>query len=745
MPELSQENLTALAASGAPNPQIVAALGRKMTPEERQIVERVRVVKRLKRLQAGPASNAERQQKFANKNSLVEWRECADPKRRRRLEADRPAWLRYYFGGVFFRPFENPHLAIINGSTDAITSGGRFAVAAERGIGKSVIVWGLVVCDAFVGASVFPAYVPWQIPASKRAFRFWKNALVNNPLLLADYPEFCAPFAHSKGVSQRLAGTVWLGGPNDGQPTGAALAVTDGLIVMPDSRGAIGSASINGNPRGLNHPTADGRVLRPTSAILDDVQDRDVAKSERMVADTIAIIDGDVAGMGEAGKKLPMLMTGNCIAPGDVMAHYLAAENWHSIRVPCVESWPEGWGDGDGPAGKLWEEWHERFKRKEKHRQYYKANKAAMVKGFVLSAPKTFAGKREFPDAFCAVMESYFRMGKSAFHAEKQQKPLDPIAEAAVRVTPEIVASRAIGPPRGVVPEWVTDVVTAADINPGTQSRLGARITWACAGYGASQTAHVIAYGIYRLQMPIDPTPMQQIGIVFAGLNEIRKQTESNYGSHTLGYDARGWYTKGGVTRGDVLNYRNIQLPGLKGQAIGLEGHDSTHYYPNNKTAIKKYESCHLAKEDDSRRGKIYHIAWDSDWHNLQQLKAWLATPGAPGSCSLYRGNHDGEFLQQVTTRAFMGMVQKYRGQVYDWNRTVGNDDYGDCLAMCRALAAYHGIGTGGQTEKRKRVASVVIGGRTITAGDENEQDKGSGNVETAGTGRGAIIGRRRW
>jgi hypothetical protein len=48
-------------------------------------------------------------------------------------------------------------------------------------------------------------------------------------------------------------------------------------------------------------------------------------------------------------------------------------------------------------------------------------------------------------------------------------------------------------------------------------------------------------------------------------------------------------------------------------------------------------------------------------------------------------------------------------------------------------------------SEKRKRVASVIIGGKTITAGDENEQDKGAGNVETTEPGRGAVIGRRRW
>jgi hypothetical protein len=662
-----------------------------------------------------PATASERVARQVARHSLVQWRECEDPKRRARLESDRPAWLRYYFGGVFFRPFEQPHMTIIDGSTEAIRTGGRFAVAAERGIGKSVIEWGLALCDVFTGVSAFPAYVPWQASAVKRAFRFWRTALCFNPLLLADYPEFCAPFALSKGVAQRLAGTVWLGGPSDEQPTGAALAVTDGMIILPDSRGAIGSATINGNPRGLNHPTADGRVLRPTSAILDDVQDRDVAKSERMVADTIAIIDGDVAGMGEAGKKLPMLMTGNCIAPGDVMAHYLAAENWHSIRVPCVESWPGGWEDGDGDTAKLWEEWHEKYKRKDKHRQYYRQHKKEMTKGFVLSAPKVFTGKREFPDAFCAVMESYYRMGKSAFHAEKQQKPLDPIAEASVRVSPELVASRAIGPPRGVAPDGAIRILAAADINPGTESRLGSRITWACAGFGMHQTEGVMAYGIHKLHMPDDPTPSQQVSTVYAGLNELRERLFAEYGCTLLGYDARGWYNKG-VTRGQALRYPRIDLPGCKCGAIGMEGWPSQAYRPTHKTAIRQFESCHLAR-DKVEQQTVEWLAWDADWFNLQQLRAWLATPGAPGSCTLYKGSHDGEFLQQVTTRAFMGMVQKYAGQQYDWAKTGAgrNDDYGDCLVMCRALAAYHGIGTGGQvqqTSTRKKYTQADLQGR---------------------------------
>ena len=64
-----------------------------------------------------------------------------------------------------------------------------------------------------------------------------------------------------------------------------------------------------------------------------------------------------------------------------------------------------------------------------------------------------------------------------------------------------------------------------------------------------------------------------------------------------------------------------------------------------------------------------------------------------------------------------MGMVQKHQGQAYDWARSIGSDDYGDCLAMCRALAASEGIGTGENTEvKKKRNIAVMIGGRRIEA-----------------------------
>ena len=562
---------------------------------------------------------------------------------------------------------------------------------------NSSILWAMILYLKLSGRQMYPVCVPWADKALKRAFRFWKNALCFNDRLGTDYPEFCAPFRHSRGVAQRVMTTTWR---DTGSPTGAQLTVGEGMIVLPDRLGAIGGSTINGNIRGLNHPQDDGTVLRPSIALLDDVQDRQTAKSPVQVADTAAIIDGDVAGCGDPGRDMPMLMACNCIAPGDVSEHYLANQEWHALRVPCIESWPAGWDDPKSKCQKLWTEWHERFRAGKGDLTFYRENKKEMTAGMKLSAPAAFKGAEKCPDAFYGVMRMYYRMGHEAFMAERQQSPVDPIAEAQVRVTPDMIVKRAIGPARGTAPEGSVRIIGGADINPGISGRLGARITWAVGAFQMHQSECVMAYGIKSLDMPSNPTPSQQVTCVYNGLSEIRIAL-SAMGCEALIYDARGWYDKG-VTRGQALRYAGIPLPTATCAAIPAEGWPHQAYRPTHKTAIRAFEGCHLSR-DRVEQQVVKWIAWDADWFNLQQLRAWLAAPGAPGSCILHAGQHSREFLNQITTRAFIGMVQKHSGPVYDWARQPGNDDYGDCLAMCRVGASYYGIGTGETTPQRVR------------------------------------------
>jgi hypothetical protein len=74
MPEIPQDKLAALAATGANNRQIESALGRKMTEAERATVDRQRLTDRLRRRvkkDAGPKSKADMMRINRNKDRLI--------------------------------------------------------------------------------------------------------------------------------------------------------------------------------------------------------------------------------------------------------------------------------------------------------------------------------------------------------------------------------------------------------------------------------------------------------------------------------------------------------------------------------------------------------------------------------------------------------------------------------------------------------------------------------------------------
>lgn len=683
MPNLTDQQLHALAMSGAKNREITSSIGRPMTDAERDLVDRARVVRRLKRKAA--TGDADRQSNRNAKNSQVPWIECEDPARRARLEKDRAKWAKWYCAETFTRPFEKPHYAIIEGAGEASRTGGRFAVAGERGIGKSVILWAVVLGMALSGEQPFPVCLPWDAKALKRAFRFWKMALCFNDRLGADYPEFCGPFRHSKGVAQRIMATTWNGGPHDGQATGAGLAVGEGMIILPDNRGCIGGATINGNPRGLNHPMADGRVLRPTLALLDDVQDRQVARSIAQVADTIEIIDGDVAGMGEAGKNLPMLMSGNCIARDDVMEHYLTSDRWKSVRIPCVESWPDDWENGEGPTAKLWKEWHDLYRDGKGATTFYRRNRAAMTKGMVLSAPKTFKRGKDLPDSFCGVMLAWFKMGPEAFAAEKQQSPLRQ-GVTIYNLTAKIIENRVTDRAPGVVPDWVRLRVVATDVNPSYG------LSWSLVGFGQDQTSAVIGYGIHPMSIPTGATDAEREKAIFENL--------VTHGRFLAGLPCRPeiWMIDAGGAQFDVV-LRFVAESAKLGcvQAIGATGRGARNYKPYGKTIVgKPREQCHMASDIRGRKW----IAWNADYWKEAAQKAWTGSVGAPGSCSLPVGNHR-DFAEQIAREQLAAKAEMAGAMRWEWHIQPGAHDYGDCMAMAYMGAAWGGIGTGGVADVR--------------------------------------------
>lgn len=650
---------------------------------------------------SGYANSSDRHTAGNAERSMVDRVLCQDPARRARLDADPVAWLGWYLAGTYTRPFERPHLEIVDGVVRAHESRGRFVVAAERGIGKSAILWGMILYLAFSGRQRYPVCVPWADKALKRAFRFWKNALCFNDRLGADYPEFCAPFRHSRGVAQRVMTTTWR---DTGAPCGCQLTVGEGMIVLPDRLGAIGGSTINGNIRGLNHPQDDGTVLRPSIALLDDVQDRQTAKSPVQVADTCAIIDGDVAGCGDPGRDMPMLMACNCIAPGDVSEHYLAHPEWHALRVPCVEQWPDGWDNPKSVCKDLWERWHELFIEGRGDKTFYKKNKKQMTRGMKLSAPAAFTGAENCPDAFYGVIRMYYRMGHESFMAERQQSPVDPVSKAGpYTLTPEIIMSRTSQRQVNERPEWVTHILASTDINPSYA------LSTVVIGFGQDQTAAVLWYGIHPMAIPGN--------LQAAEHNRLIYQALLDHGKALGGMPCRpdAWAIDAGGTNFDAV----IRYSGESARVCGIPsnaftGRGSKQYKPYGKTLVPglKREQCHGCL--DRKDGRVIRwVAWNADYWKEVAQRAWLGDIGSPGAVSLPAGQHR-EFATQITSERLLGKGDVGGMMLWNWATLPGKHDFGDCMAQGYAAAAFGGIGTGGgmvqmRVVTRRRTGISVI------------------------------------
>jgi hypothetical protein len=638
-------------------------------------------------------SAADRMAAMESRRAAVPVRVCADPARVADLEGDPARWLRYYLPEAYYRPFDRPHTEIIAGVMRAHETGGRFAVAAPRGSGKSVVLWGLVLYLKLTGKQMFPVCLPWADKEKKSVFTFWSKALCFNERLAEDYPRYCDPFRHCKGVSQRMLSQTW---QDTGESVGARLQVGDGRIVFAAGLGAIGGSTINGNPRGLNLPQEDGSVLRPTLALIDDPQDHKTAKSKMLVDDAISMIDCDVAGIGDAGRDLPMLIAANCIRTDDVMAHYLQADGWVGLRVPCVVRWPRGWDDPKSAARVLWAEWWDVFRGDEAEGlAFYREHREEMVTDMELSIPNAFKIDEKTPDACYGAMRKYHKMGHEAFWSEQQQTPLAREAEAGpyeLRAS-HIVKRTDPGRAPGVVPDGVVSVVAAVDLNPSYG------FTWGVVGFAPDQTAAVLAYGVYRdapLPIPGDTPATERARRVYdalAGL--VRRLAGLNCKPELVGIDASG------ADFDAVLRFaaESVKVAGLP--TVGMTGRGWKAYRPYGRSVLGvPREKCHMAT-DQGRPPRKWLVFQADYWREVSQ-KAWLGEAGGPGTASLPAGVGGAagvhiEFAEQVAREQLQGRQEIAGQMVWVWHTQPGPHDYGDVMTMAYALAAWGGIGTGGR------------------------------------------------
>jgi hypothetical protein len=550
--------------------------------------------------------------------------------------------------------------------------------------------------------------VPWSEKSKRQALRFWSNELCFNARLHRDYAEACAPFAACRGVAQRLASLT-----EGGDATGARLGLSEGVIVLPREMGAMGSATINGNPRGINYATRGGAIKRPTLAIIDDPQDRKTANSRARIEETIERIDGDVAGMAGPDARMSLVLTCTVIERDDVAEHYLTAPDWRAVRVGQVVTWPEGWGERGSKVRALWDDWNAaRLEGEGDHDggaaavAFYRGHKAELTAALTVSWAERYDRKRGQPDALYSAMYDFYSMGEAAFMAERQNMPLK-IDRSEYELSAKLICSRVTDRAICEIPNGVLATVAATDLNPSYALKS------AVVGFGAQQTSSVLWYDAYKGPgghgiASGEDTSRERAQAVYEALVLVGKRLAG------LPCKPELWLIDASGTDFDtVLAFagQSVRLCGLV--AVGCTGRAAKKYRPYGKAVVgHPREQCHLTSDTRTNPPRKW-LAFHSDYWREAAQRAWLGSPGAPGSCSLFSGRHV-DFAEEICREQLHGKGMIGGELLWNWHTQPGPHDYGDVMTMAYVAAAWQGIGTQGRIvrpaqKKRRRTGVTVI------------------------------------
>jgi hypothetical protein len=414
-----------------------------------------------------------------------------DPERKARCTASFRDFCETYFPEVFYFPWSDDHLRVIEKIEKAVRTGGLFAMAMPRGSGKTVLCQTAVLWSALIGASPFVCLIAASAERARDLLENIKIWLETNPLLAADFPEVTYPIQCLERITNRQKGQKYRGEPT-------RIDWASDRIVLPTIAGStasgvvISSSGMKGSDiRGQNYARADGQVVRPQLVMVDDPQTTESAWSPSQSQRREAILAGDVLGMAGPGKKIAGLMACTVIRPADMADNILDREKhpeWQGERTKMVYAFPSNeklWAkyaelradslrnDGDGAEAT----------------EFYRANREAMDVGAIIAWPQRF-----HEDEISAIQHAMnLRLrDEAAFFAEYQNEPIvEEIGEE--MLTAEQIAAKLNGYRPGEIPIGCNHLTMFIDV----QQKV---LFWMLCAWEENFTGYVVDYGAWPEQ-----------------------------------------------------------------------------------------------------------------------------------------------------------------------------------------------------------------------------------------------------
>jgi hypothetical protein len=436
-------------------------------------------------------ADATRKRKVRNESARIEIPECRNPARRDACLADPERFMRTYFGDRYRLEFGKDHQFIIQSVVDIAARGGKQAIAAPRGRGKSEVVKGLLVYLVAAKLSRFLVAMAATTPLANRLFQDFKRKVATNDLLLDDFPEICWPVRCLEGAPQRAARQHI-----DGKLTRIVWAGNYISIAhVPGSTyGGVKMAfsGLDAAFRGLN---IDGD--RPDLIVIDDPETKESAKSEMQIEDRETMLDQDIAGLVGQDSKMGVVITStcqNCYCLSAKLTDPKQKPAYNGRRFGLIETWPT--------ATEAWDEYIAIRRANQQAGdklglgavEFYRQNRAAMDAGVMMITDHVNQVEDDNgnPTIDSAIQQAFNKIADtslSAFKTEYQNDPDPQEQPETVGLTAGRVASRISGFLQKELPPITEFVTIGCDI--GKYLSYWVKIAW-----HGNAVGNVVDYGV---------------------------------------------------------------------------------------------------------------------------------------------------------------------------------------------------------------------------------------------------------